>query len=229
MNFFFHLNRDEEAEPEFLFLLILVFRIKLSPVIKSDLLLINPVWETWKKCLFTPTLNNFKLAVLTANNTFRFQLLSTTKLVSFFYSCLHFFLISKICVVLLWKSSFHGPTISKNVSLHDVGFSQLYLVIFWPLPLLSQRMPRGRRCKNIWKFFPQMRKKVEACLPFFFNLNRDLQPKALHKFLNNLSHKWKKKLKHAYFFFYLNRDLQLKALQKYLKNLPHKWKNKIKS
>ena len=43
LNVFFHLNRDEEAELEFLFLLILVFRIMLSPVIKSDLLLINPV------------------------------------------------------------------------------------------------------------------------------------------------------------------------------------------
>ena len=167
MYFFFHLNRDEEAEPEFLFLLILVFRIKLSPVIKSDLLLINPVWETWKKCLFTPTLNNFQLAVLTANNTFPFQLLSTTKLVSFFYSCLHFFLISKICVVLLWKSSFHGPTISKKVSLNDVVFSQLYLVIFWPLSPFSTHAT-WKALQKYLKIFPTNEKKSWSMLTFFF-------------------------------------------------------------
>ena len=68
------------------------------------------------------------------------------------------------------------------------------------------------------KLCHKWKKKLKLAFPFFY-LNRDLQPKALQKFLKNWSHKWKKN-KSICIFFHLNRDLQPKALQKYLKSCP---------
>ena len=57
--------------------------------------------------------------------------------------------------------------------------------------------------KILEKFVPQIEIKLNYA-GIFFHLNRDLQPKAMQKYLKNLSHKWKKNRSMLPFFFFSN-------------------------
>ena len=66
----------------------------------------------------------------------------------------------------------------------------------------SKHEPSAEGAAKIFEtFIPQMEKKKKSCLHFFFHLNRDLQPKALRKYLKSWPTNEKKKINHASIFF----------------------------